>query len=191
MPSGLLIGLAEARCLAHPSVYYNYCGLIIGQSGYDLIRLYIVQQFSRGQTPGAERCPPVLTGRGRRSCTRSRRWHCPPCFAARRRAKPDIRPEGPVARRPRLAIAEAGCDDRGFAVTERGGARCLPGSVTGLPLRMGHGRARRRFGSWLHPANFLAVGRCNSSRDELQREGWRSPSGGFKETRLAIRKPDS
>src|SRR5271165_277415 len=32
---------------------------------------------------------------------------------------------------------------------------------------------------------------CNSSRDELQREGWRSSSGGFEETRLAVWKLDS
>src|SRR5271167_1709003 len=40
----------------------------------------------------------------------------------------------------------------------------------GLLFRMSHGRARRWFGSWLHRANFLAVGpHCNSSRDEIQR----------------------
>ena len=73
--------------------------------------LYIVQQFSRGQTLGAERCSLVLTGRDRRSRARPRPCHCPPCFAAGRRAKSDIHPEVPVARRQRLAIAEVGCDD--------------------------------------------------------------------------------
>jgi hypothetical protein len=73
--------------------------------------LYIVQQFSRAQTLGAERCSLVLTGRGRRSRARPRPCHCPPCFAAGRRAKSDIHPEVPVARRQRLAIAEVGCDD--------------------------------------------------------------------------------
>jgi hypothetical protein len=62
----------------------------------------------------------------------------------------------------------------------------------GLLFRMSHGRARRWFGSWLHRANFLAVGPTVIRHvTKYSGESWGLSSGGFEETWLAIRKLDS